>query len=119
MSSPLRWEFPGGKVEQDEDPRAALRREVLEELDVVVDVGEWLARGEADGPSRRIRLDVYAARIEAGEVRAREHAGVGWFDVAGLSALDWADPDVPVLPAVLQLLDAVSVSALVQPRCSS
>jgi 8-oxo-dGTP diphosphatase len=104
MSAPLRWEFPGGKVEAGEDPRAALRREVHEELEVVVAVGERVARGEAEASGRLIQLDVYAATIESGEVSPREHARFGWFDAEGLRSLDWAAPDVPVLPHVLRLL---------------
>ena len=104
MAAPLKWEFPGGKVEPNEDPRVALRRELLEELQVAVAVGEWIARGEAEDSGRLIQLDVYAGTIESGEVRPREHARFGWFDAVGLRELDWAAPDVPVLPAVLALL---------------
>ena len=106
MAAPLKWEFPGGKVEPDEDPRAALHRELLEELQVSVTVGSWIARGEAEAGGRLIQLDVYAGTIEFGEVRLREHAQFGWFDVVELGALDWAAPDVPVLPSVLALLSA-------------
>jgi 8-oxo-dGTP diphosphatase len=106
MAAPLKWEFPGGKVEPTEDPRDALRRELREELQVEVSIGAWIARGEAEAADRLIRLDVYAAEIESGEVRPREHAHVGWFDASGLEGLDWAAPDVPVVMAVLRLLGA-------------
>lgn len=105
MAAPLKWEFPGGKVEPEEDPRVALHRELLEELQVSVIVGPWIARGEAEAGGRLIQLDVYAATIESGEVRLREHAQHGWFDVGELGALDWAAPDVPVLPLVVALLN--------------
>lgn len=106
MSAPLRWEFPGGKVEAGEDPRTALRREVNEELGVVVAVGIRIARGEAEASGRLIQLDVYAASIESGEIQPREHVRFGWFSAEGLRALDWAAPDVPVLPHVMRLLQA-------------
>jgi 8-oxo-dGTP diphosphatase len=110
MAAPLKWEFPGGKVEQDEDPRVALHRELLEELQVSVKVGPWIARGEAEAGGRLIHLDVYAGTVESGEVRLREHAQFGWFDVAELGALDWAAPDVPVLSSVVALLSAPALS---------
>jgi 8-oxo-dGTP diphosphatase len=97
-------------VEQDEDPRVALHRELLEELQVAVTVGPWIARGEAEAGGRLIQLDVYVGTIESGEVRLREHARFGWFDVAELGALDWAAPDVPVLSSVVALLNAPALS---------
>lgn len=113
MAAPLQWEFPGGKVEPNEDPRVALQRELLEELQVSVEVGPWIARGEAEAGGRLIELDVYSATIESGEVRLREHAQFGWFDVAELGALDWAAPDVPVLPSIVALLSAPVLRAVV------
>lgn len=69
------------------------------------------ARGEAIGGDTLIKLDVYAATIESGEVRPREHAQVGWFDAEELGDLEWADPDVPVLADVIRLLDPSSRGA--------
>jgi 8-oxo-dGTP diphosphatase len=73
MSVPLKWEFPGGKVNPGEDPRDALHREIREELDVVVDVGERLGRGESEVEGRHIILDVYEAQLRSGEPKAKEH----------------------------------------------
>jgi 8-oxo-dGTP diphosphatase len=105
MAAPLKWEFPGGKVEPNEDPRDALRRELREELQVEVAIGGFVARGEAEAEGRLIRLDVYAVEITSGAVRPREHARVDWFDGSGLAQLDWASPDVPVVSAIVRLLD--------------
>jgi 8-oxo-dGTP pyrophosphatase MutT (NUDIX family) len=70
----------------------------------MVAIGDWIGRGEATASDTLIQLDVFAATIESGEVRPREHARFGWFDAAELRALDWAAADVPVLPSVLQRL---------------
>src|SRR5690606_1743262 len=62
-SCPRCWAFPGGKVEPEEEPAAALRREMAEELGIVVAVGPWLGQGRANAGDTVIVLDVYAGAI--------------------------------------------------------
>lgn len=104
MSSPLAWEFPGGKVEEDEDPGTALVRELREELGVEIAVGERLGRGSARVGERRIVLDVYLATLVRGTPRPTEHATVRWISADDVAELDWCLPDVPVLPALRRIL---------------
>lgn len=99
MSLPGRWEFPGGKVEADEAPPAALVRELSEELGLLIVVEEWLARSELLAP-RPLRLDLYRATWVSGEPRATEHAEIRWVTAGELAAFDWAEADRPLLPAV-------------------
>ena len=103
MTLPGVWEFPGGKVEPGETPRACLAREIDEELGVCVDVGELVARGMAIAAQRRIVLDVYRCGLVDDDVepRAREHAELRWVPLAELAELTWAEAD---LPAVRRLL---------------
>lgn len=106
-----KWEFPGGKVEPDEDPRSALAREIEEELGVVIVVDELLdsSRTTVSGTESgevELVLDVYAARIARGEIELREHSSVRWLAAHELADLDWAPADVPVLGAVLQRLES-------------
>jgi 8-oxo-dGTP diphosphatase len=96
-----RWEFPGGKVEGGEEPEEALARELGEELGVSVEVGAFVARGEAPiGGGRTVRLDVYEARLVAGEIELREHTEGRWLTSGELGALDWADADLPAVDAL-------------------
>ena len=110
MAAPLAWEFPGGKVGPGESPEEALRREIREELGVEIRVGSRLGRGRGLTGDRVVVLDVYLARIVRGAVRPVEHRDWGWFDAEALVGLDWAAPDVPVLPAVVAILKGVRVS---------
>ncbi len=103
-SEALKWEFPGGKVEAGEARRSALEREIREELAVEIEVGSWFGRGEHAGDERIIELDVYTARIVAGEIRLAEHCRCGWFRAEEIDALDWAAADRPILPALKRLL---------------
>lgn len=106
MSMPGKWEFPGGKVEDGEVPKAALVREVAEELGIEIATGRFLGRGEADHDGRTIVLDVWLARRVAGDPVSREHDAVGWFTAAELAALDWPEADLPLLEPLARTLGA-------------
>jgi 8-oxo-dGTP diphosphatase len=88
-----KWEFPGGKVESYETPEQALTRECLEELGIVIEVGEML--GEVTIAIGR--LQVYFARVTAGVPQAREHAALRWLGPAELDDVDWIDADRPLV----------------------
>ena len=101
---PLKWEFPGGKIEPGETPEAALARELEEELSVIARVGSLVGQGSAQNDSRTVVLGVYEAVITSGDIVLREHAQYGWFTADELVHLDWADADIPVLSAVCRRL---------------
>jgi 8-oxo-dGTP diphosphatase len=99
MALPLKWEFPGGKLELNELPEAALKREILEELGVEIEIGSALQVSEYsyDGV-RNIRLIPYLAFITDGsEPRAHEHSEIRWVPNSELMQLDWAAADVPIV----------------------
>ena len=106
MSAPLKWEFPGGKVEPGESARQALEREVREELGIDIDVGEHLGSGEGTVGTRTIHLEVFGAQWTGGKIVLSEHREYGWFGPEELAALDWPEADWPILPAVRRYLSA-------------
>ncbi len=106
-----KWEFPGGKVEPGEAPEVALAREIHEELGLTIEVQGLIARGEASVSSRPLVLDVYAARIRAGELCLHEHAEACWVSEPSLFGYDWADADIPIVAPVAAFLRELSANA--------
>jgi len=97
------WELPGGKVEPGENPPAALRREIAEELAVEARVGAPLAFNYHEYPSRRVLLLAYRAEIQ-GEPRAAGCADLGWFTASQIAGLATPAADAPIFERVIPLL---------------
>lgn len=91
------WEFPGGKVEMDEDPRAALCREVSEELGCVISVGKKLIESRYAYSFAIIQLTTYSCELRSGSPRAIEHADLRWLKPDLLHSLDWTPSDLPTV----------------------
>ncbi|MCR4435504.1 MAG: (deoxy)nucleoside triphosphate pyrophosphohydrolase [Clostridiales bacterium] len=103
MSSALKWEFVGGKVEVNETHRQALRREVFEELGVRIKVNRYIASGTSTVEGKKIRLHVYEAEIIEGTPQAREHSQIQWINIKDMEKLDWADADIPASKRLQEL----------------
>ncbi|NTU54019.1 MAG: (deoxy)nucleoside triphosphate pyrophosphohydrolase [Chlorobiaceae bacterium] len=93
----LKWEFPGGKVESGESEKAALRRELREELQVEVEIVERLTPVEHCYPDRSLRLIAWRCRLTEGEPCAGEHEELRWIGIDEASGYDFPEADLPVL----------------------
>ena len=96
------WEFPGGKVESGETPQAALKREIMEELETEIEVGELIETIEYDYPTFHLSMDCFWAEIVKGDLVLREHEAAKWLTKEQLESVDW-------LPADLGLVEKVRV----------
>ncbi|MFN0066888.1 MAG: (deoxy)nucleoside triphosphate pyrophosphohydrolase [Limisphaerales bacterium] len=91
------WEFPGGKREPDETWEACLRREIREELDCDVEVGECLAEIGHDYPEKSVLLRFHVCRLQDGEPRAVGCAAVAWVTREGLARHEFPPADAALL----------------------
>ena len=97
MNLPLKWEFPGGKIEAGESREECLRRELVEEMGVQIEVGRALTPATHDYPSFTVTLYPYVCSIVSGKITLFEHSAVSWLPAARMLELDWADADLPVI----------------------
>ncbi|WP_396277496.1 (deoxy)nucleoside triphosphate pyrophosphohydrolase [Glutamicibacter creatinolyticus] len=91
------WEFPGGKIEVGETKRAALEREIVEELRCVVSVGDEITTTSYEYPFGVVRLTTFHCELEKGTPQLTEHAAVLLLEQKELKSLNWAPADIPAV----------------------
>lgn len=96
------WEFPGGKVEADEDPAEALKREIAEEFCCQCGVGKKLLEASHDYGDLSIQLMAFEAELKGPIAALADHDALAWMSPASLSRLVFAPADIPILQGLLE-----------------
>ena len=101
MTLPNLWEFPGGKIEQEESHIEALRREIHEELGITIGVEEKVESTYYEYETFTIQLTSYFSHIKKGIMKATEHAELRWLTSEELLSLEWAPADIPAVKKIM------------------
>lgn len=98
------WEFPGGKIEAGETPEEALVREIHEELDTEIRVGELIDTIEYDYPTFHLSMDCFWAEVVAGRLVLKEAEDARWLTKETLESVQWLPADQTIIDAIYRAL---------------
>ena len=102
MKLPLKWEFPGGKLEKNESEEECIIREISEEISIDIEIVEKLSNSVFDYGSIKINLIPFIANYKKGEIKLLEHKSYKLINKTELLDLDWAEADLPIVEEFLK-----------------
>ena len=100
-----KWEFPGGKVEQNETNEQALIREISEELNIIISVDKYLLTVNYDYSNFHISMDCYLCHILDNKIELKEHSELAWLLLEETDLLDWLPADILVFEKLKSLIN--------------